>query len=85
MKLSALVAQYVAYKQSMLMRRPTAYKTRLVPMSPALTGAVGEYVAQRAKEHPTQPIPRKTSSAGCAFAQAWCALTEVVTSRDFMI
>jgi site-specific recombinase XerD len=30
------------------------YKTRLVPMSPALTGTVGEYVAQRAKEHPTQ-------------------------------
>jgi site-specific recombinase XerD len=30
------------------------YKTRLVPMGPTLTGAVGEYVAQRAKEHPTQ-------------------------------
>jgi len=30
------------------------YKTRLVPMGPTLTGAVGEYAAQRAKEHPTQ-------------------------------
>jgi integrase/recombinase XerD len=35
-------------------RESKFYKTRLVPMSPALTGAVGEYVAQRAKEHPTQ-------------------------------
>ena len=30
------------------------YKTRLVPMSPALTSALGTYVAQRAKEHPTK-------------------------------
>ena len=35
-------------------RESKFYKTRLVPMSPALTGALGEYVAQRAKEHPTQ-------------------------------
>jgi len=35
-------------------RESKFYKTRLVPMSPALTGAVGEYVAQRAKQHPTQ-------------------------------
>jgi integrase/recombinase XerD len=35
-------------------RESKFYKTRLVPMSPALTGTVGEYVAQRAKEHPTQ-------------------------------
>ena len=30
------------------------YKTRLVPMGPDLAGAVGQYVAQRAKAHPTQ-------------------------------
>lgn len=35
-------------------RESKFYKTRLVPMGPDLTGAVGEYVAQRAKEHPTQ-------------------------------
>jgi integrase/recombinase XerD len=35
-------------------RESKFYKTRLVPMIPALTGTVGEYVAQRAKEHPTQ-------------------------------
>jgi integrase/recombinase XerD len=34
-------------------RESKFYKTRLVPMSPALTGALGEYVAQRAKDHPT--------------------------------
>jgi site-specific recombinase XerD len=35
-------------------RESKFYKTRLVPMSPALTGTVGEYVARRAKEHATQ-------------------------------
>jgi integrase/recombinase XerD len=35
-------------------RESKFYKTRLVPMSPALTGALGNYVARRAKEHPTQ-------------------------------
>jgi site-specific recombinase XerD len=35
-------------------RESKFYKTRLVPMSPALTGIVGEYVARRAKEHPTR-------------------------------
>jgi site-specific recombinase XerD len=35
-------------------RESKFYKTRLVPMSPALTGTVGEYVARRAKEHTTQ-------------------------------
>jgi len=35
-------------------RESKFYKTRLVPMSPALTGALGTYVAQRAKEHSTQ-------------------------------
>jgi integrase/recombinase XerD len=35
-------------------RESKFYKTRLVPMSPALTGALGDYVARRAKEHPTQ-------------------------------
>jgi integrase/recombinase XerD len=35
-------------------RESKFYKTRLVPMSPVLSGALGEYVAQRAKEHPTQ-------------------------------
>jgi site-specific recombinase XerD len=35
-------------------RESKFYKTRLVPMSPALTGTVGEYVARRAKQHPTQ-------------------------------
>jgi integrase/recombinase XerD len=34
-------------------RESKFYKTRLVPMSPVLSGALGEYVAQRAKEHPT--------------------------------
>jgi integrase/recombinase XerD len=34
-------------------RESKFYKTRLVPMSPVLTGALGEYVAQRAKDHPT--------------------------------
>jgi integrase/recombinase XerD len=36
-------------------RESKFYKTRLVPMSPALTGALGDYVARRAKEHPAQP------------------------------
>jgi site-specific recombinase XerD len=35
-------------------RESKFYKTRLVPMGPDLAGAVGRYVAQRAKEHPTQ-------------------------------
>jgi site-specific recombinase XerD len=35
-------------------RESKFYKTRLVPMSPALTGTVGEYVAQRAKQYPSQ-------------------------------
>jgi site-specific recombinase XerD len=35
-------------------RESKFYKTRLVPMSPTLTGALGDYMAQRAKEHPTQ-------------------------------
>jgi site-specific recombinase XerD len=39
---------------SMLTIRETKfYKTRLVPMSPALTGSLGAYVARRAKEHST--------------------------------
>jgi integrase/recombinase XerD len=33
-------------------RESKFYKTRLAPMSLALTGALGEYVAQRAKDHP---------------------------------
>lgn len=36
-------------------RESKFYKTRLVPISPALNGALGEYVAQRAKDHPTPP------------------------------
>ena len=40
---------------SMLTIRETKfYKTRLVPMSPALTGSLGTYVARRAKEHSTE-------------------------------
>ena len=35
-------------------RESKFYKTRLVPMSPALTSTVREYVARRAKEHATQ-------------------------------
>jgi site-specific recombinase XerD len=31
------------------------YKTRLVPMSPVLTSALGVYVARRAKEHSAKP------------------------------
>jgi site-specific recombinase XerD len=36
-------------------RESKFYKTRLVPMSPALTSALGVYLAQRAKEHTTKP------------------------------
>jgi integrase/recombinase XerD len=36
-------------------RESKFYKTRLVPLGPALTGALGGYLAQRAKEHPTRP------------------------------
>ncbi|SRR5712691_4190108 len=35
-------------------RESKFYKTRLVPMSPALSSTVREYVARRAKEHATQ-------------------------------
>jgi site-specific recombinase XerD len=35
-------------------RESKFYKTRLVPMSPALTSALGVYLAQRAKEHATK-------------------------------
>jgi site-specific recombinase XerD len=35
-------------------RESKFYKTRLVPMGPDLADAVGQYVAQRAKAHPTQ-------------------------------
>jgi site-specific recombinase XerD len=35
-------------------RESKFYKTRLVPMSPALTGALRDYVAKRAKEHSTE-------------------------------
>ena len=35
-------------------RESKFYKTRLVPMSPALSSTVSEYVARRAKEHATQ-------------------------------
>jgi len=34
-------------------RESKFYKTRLVPMSPALNVTLGQYVAQRAKDHPT--------------------------------
>jgi integrase/recombinase XerD len=35
-------------------RESKFYKTRLVPIGPDLAGAFGQYVAQRAKAHPTQ-------------------------------
>jgi len=35
-------------------RESKFYKTRRAPMSPALTRALGDYMAQRAKERPTQ-------------------------------
>jgi len=35
-------------------RESKFYKTRLVPMSPALTAAVGTFMAQRAEEHSTE-------------------------------
>jgi len=35
-------------------RESKFYKTRLVPMSPALTAAVGTYMAQRAEEHSSE-------------------------------
>jgi len=36
-------------------RESKFYKTRLVPMSPALTGALGAYLVLRTKEHTTKP------------------------------
>ena len=36
-------------------RESKFYKSRLVPMGPALTSALEIYVARRAKEHPTKP------------------------------
>lgn len=36
-------------------RESKFYKTRLVPMSPALTGVLATYMEQRAKEHPAKP------------------------------
>lgn len=36
-------------------RESKFYKTRLVPMNPALTSALKSYVAQRAREHSTKP------------------------------
>jgi len=36
-------------------RESKFYKTRLVPIGPALTSALETFVAQRAKEYPTQP------------------------------
>lgn len=39
----------------LIIRESKFYKTRLVPMSPALTIALGVYVAQRVKEHPAKP------------------------------
>ena len=35
-------------------RESKFYKSRLVPMGSALTGSLGNYVAQRSKDHPTQ-------------------------------
>jgi site-specific recombinase XerD len=39
----------------LIIRESKFYKTRLVPISPALTRALGVYVAQRAKDHPAKP------------------------------
>lgn len=39
-------------------RESKFYKSRLVPMSPALASALGTYVAQRAKDHPAQLQPQ---------------------------
>ncbi|MBZ5623002.1 MAG: tyrosine-type recombinase/integrase [Acidobacteriia bacterium] len=39
-------------------RESKFYKTRLVPMSPTLTGTLGVYVGRRAMEHSTQPEAR---------------------------
>jgi len=36
-------------------RESKFYKSRLVPMGPVLASALGVYMAQRAKEHPTKP------------------------------
>lgn len=36
-------------------RESKFYKTRLVPMSPVLTGVLATYMEQRAKEHPAKP------------------------------
>ena len=36
-------------------RESKFYKTRLVPIGPDLASALGVYLAQRAKEHPTKP------------------------------
>jgi integrase/recombinase XerD len=81
-------------------RESKFYKTRLVTMSPVLTCILGEYIAQRGKDHHTPldaalfltrtgtPVARHTaekSSVGCVSAQACCAMTEVVTNRAFTI
>jgi site-specific recombinase XerD len=75
------------------------YKTRLVPMGPDLAGAVGQYVAQRAKAHPTQldgallltrtgtPVARHTAENVFSRLRVRAGALprmEVVTSRDFM-
>ena len=75
-------------------RESKFYKTRLVPMSPALTAILENYVAQRAKEHSTKldaalfltrtatPLVRRT--AACESGQACCVTTAAVISRVFM-
>jgi integrase/recombinase XerD len=80
-------------------RESKFYKTRLVPMSPALTAILENYVAQRAKEHSTKldaalfltrtatPLVRRTAEhifSRLRVGQACCVTTAAVISRVFM-
>ena len=51
--LSLTLADVELSEGILTIRESKFYKSRLVPMSPALTSALGAFVAQRAKEHPT--------------------------------
>ena len=53
--LSLTLADLDAATGILTIRESKFYKTRLVPMSPALTGIMATHVAQRAKEHRTGP------------------------------
>jgi integrase/recombinase XerD len=53
--LSLTLADVDLLASILTIRESKFYKTRLVPISPALTRTLGNYMAQRAKEHSTEP------------------------------